>query len=63
MPKKLVDCVKKVKASGSADNPYAVCVASTGLHFEKKKGQHRACSSVEEHQAMRRKHVDTMYGK
>lgn len=40
MPKKLVDCVKKVKAKkrGKKVNPWAVCVASTGLkpHKEKK---------------------------
>ena len=38
MPKKLTDCVKKVKAKdGGKVNPYAVCVASTGLHFERRK--------------------------
>ena len=32
MPKKLEDCVAKVKArNGSRVNPWAVCVASTGL--------------------------------
>lgn len=41
MPKKLEDCVAKVKArKDSKVNPWAVCVASTGLkpHKEKKKG-------------------------
>lgn len=41
MPKKLMDCVAKVKASRAARrgkvNPYAVCSASTGLKFEHKK--------------------------
>ena len=37
MPKRLVDCVKKVKAKGDNVNPYAVCSASTGLKFEHKK--------------------------
>ena len=41
MPKKLVDCVKKVKEKNkgrqSKVNPWAVCVASTGLKPEKKK--------------------------
>lgn len=41
MQKKLMDCVKKVKASKAAKrgrvNPWAVCVASTGLKPEKKK--------------------------
>lgn len=37
MPKKLMDCVKKVKAKRSGVNPWAVCVASTGLKPEKKK--------------------------
>lgn len=41
MPKKLVDCVKKVKAKNAKRqkkvNPWAVCVASTGLKPEKKK--------------------------
>jgi len=46
MPKKLEDCVKQVKAQNAAKrgsdrkvNPWAVCVASTGLkpHKSKKK--------------------------
>jgi hypothetical protein len=41
MPKKLTDCVKKVKAKNRAGgkkvNPWAVCVASTGLKPEHKK--------------------------
>lgn len=41
MPKKLVDCVKKVKASREGRqgkvNPWAVCVSSTGLKPEHKK--------------------------
>jgi len=41
MPKKLVDCVKKVKASKAAKrgrvNPWAVCVASTGLKAKREK--------------------------
>lgn len=39
MPKKLMDCVRKVKArkSGKKVNPWAVCVASTGLKPEHKK--------------------------
>lgn len=42
MPKKLMDCVRKVKAkSGGKVNPYAVCSASTGLKFEHKKGKKR----------------------
>lgn len=41
MPKKLERCVSKVKAkSGDKVNPYAVCVASTGLKpHGKKKGK------------------------
>jgi hypothetical protein len=39
MPKKLMDCVAKVKARhGNKVNPWAVCVASTGLKPEHKKG-------------------------
>ena len=37
MPKKLMSCVKKVKASGSKVNPWAVCVKSTGLKPEGRK--------------------------
>lgn len=37
MPKKLMNCVRKVKASGSKVNPWAVCVKSTGLKPHKKK--------------------------
>lgn len=37
MPKKLEDCVKKVKAKRSGVNPWAVCVASTGLKPHKGK--------------------------
>jgi hypothetical protein len=38
VPKKLMDCVAKVKARrGKKVNPWAVCVASTGLKPEKKK--------------------------
>ena len=40
MPKKLVDCVKKVKASRQGRqgkvNPWAICVSSTGLKPHKK---------------------------
>jgi hypothetical protein len=39
MPKKLMDCVNKVKRSGRDVNPWAVCVASTGLKPEKKKSK------------------------
>jgi len=39
MPKKLMDCVRKVKAKGGKVNPWAVCVASTGLKPEKKKNK------------------------
>ena len=37
MPAKLERCVRKVKAKkgGKKVNPYAVCVASTGLKFSK----------------------------
>ena len=31
MPPKLERCVKKVKAKGGVKNPWAVCVASTGI--------------------------------
>lgn len=38
MPKKLMDCVKKVKAKnrggGKKVNPWAVCIKSTGLKPE-----------------------------
>jgi hypothetical protein len=41
MPKKLMDCVAQVKAKNSARqkrvNPWAVCVASTGLKPHKGK--------------------------
>ena len=39
MPKKLMSCVRKVKAKGGAKNAYAVCVKSTGLkpHRAKKR--------------------------
>ncbi len=38
MPKKLMDCVKKVQAKGhSKSSSYAICVKSTGLKPEKKK--------------------------
>jgi hypothetical protein len=41
MPKKLMDCVRKVKAKNRGAkkkvNPWAVCVASTGLKPEHKK--------------------------
>lgn len=37
MPKKLVSCVKKVKLKGGNYNPWAVCIASTGLKPHKKK--------------------------
>lgn len=40
MPKKLVDCVKQVKAKNRGRskkvNPWAVCVSSTGLKPERK---------------------------
>lgn len=32
MPKKFVSCVKKVKAKGKKNNPYAVCRVSTGFY-------------------------------
>lgn len=41
MPKKLLSCVKKVKAKGGDVNPWAVCVASTGLHPHKRKTSKR----------------------
>lgn len=31
MPTKLIRCVRKVKAKKTAVNPWAVCIASTGL--------------------------------
>ena len=37
MPKKLEDCVRDVKAKGGVDNPWAVCVASTGEKPHKEK--------------------------
>jgi len=41
MPKKLIDCVASVKAKNSKRqkrvNPWAVCIASTGLKPERKK--------------------------
>jgi len=39
MPAKLIRCVKKVKAKGGKVNPWAVCIASTGIkpHRRKKK--------------------------
>jgi len=41
MPAKLERCVKDVKAkSGKKVNPYAVCVASTGLTFNRKDRKH-----------------------
>src|SRR5690348_10851847 len=50
MPEKLKRCVREVKAKGGNVNPYAVCVASTGLHFEhkgkKKKKKHVAESDI-----------------
>ena len=36
MPAKLERCVEKVKAKGSGVNPWAVCVASTGLKPHKR---------------------------
>ena len=36
MPAKLERCVRKVKAKGGVKNPWAVCVAATGI--KKKKG-------------------------
>ena len=38
MPKKLMSCVSKVKAKGTARNPYAVCVKSTGQKPHASKG-------------------------
>jgi hypothetical protein len=37
MPEKLERCVRDVKAKsrGKGVNPYAICVASTGLKFKK----------------------------
>jgi hypothetical protein len=47
MPKKLMDCVKKVKAKGSHKvNPWAVCVASTGLKAEHRGGNPRRTGKV-----------------
>lgn len=41
MPAKLERCVRQVKAKnrkgGKKVNPYAVCVASTGLSFHRKR--------------------------
>ena len=38
MPKKLMDCVKKVQAKGKdKSSAFAICTASTGLKVEKKK--------------------------
>lgn len=31
MPKKLEDCVRKVKAKGGVKSPWGVCVKATGL--------------------------------
>jgi hypothetical protein len=40
MPKKLMRCVRKVKAKGGNVNPYAVCISSTGQKpHRKKKGK------------------------
>lgn len=36
MPGKLDRCVEKVRAKGGVKNPYAICVASTGI--KKRKG-------------------------
>jgi hypothetical protein len=36
MPDKLDRCLKKVRAKGGVKNPYAICVASTGI--KRKKG-------------------------
>ena len=36
MPEKLERCVAKVKAKGNVKNPWAVCIASTGI--KRKKG-------------------------
>jgi hypothetical protein len=37
MPKKLMRCYRKVKAKGTADNPMAVCIKSTGQKPKKHK--------------------------
>ena len=37
MPKKLERCVRRVKAKGGVKNPWAVCIASTGLKPHRKK--------------------------
>jgi hypothetical protein len=39
MPKKLLSCVKKIKAKGEPSSKYAwpICVKSTGLNPHKKK--------------------------
>jgi len=37
MPAKLERCVRKVKMRGGAVNPWAVCVASTGLKPHRRK--------------------------
>ncbi len=34
MPRELDSCVRQVRAKGKADNPYAVCRASTGTDAE-----------------------------
>jgi hypothetical protein len=40
MPKKLMSCYRKVKAKGTADNPMAVCIKSTGQKpHRRKKGK------------------------
>lgn len=36
MPKVLERCVKKVKSSGTAKDPWAICVKATG--YKRKKG-------------------------
>jgi len=41
VPAKLERCVKKVKAKGGAVNPWAVCVAATGLKPHRKKKNKR----------------------
>lgn len=41
MPKKWHRCVEKVKAKGTARNPYAVCTRSTGLTRSGKRSMKR----------------------
>jgi len=48
VPKKLEDCVADVKAKGGVDNPWAVCVASTGEKPHKKEVKEKAQAEIVE---------------